>query len=279
MIAGLQNPVYIWNWQTNERIGVYERPVAPDYRGEVRHEYWLVKFVAQNQWVVLGSSKGSILVLKCPTMGHIREFKAHRDSITSLEVHPTRSLLLSCSYPLSLKLWDWNDRNWYSSGKKFNITSPVTQVMFNPKYVNTFATLDHYGVVKMWRIGHLNPIATTQALGHHWTSDRFTYIGDRHFIATINDQIAWIVDLEQEEHVHTLYITEKIVAIVCHPTRPLLVIASDDGSIRVWDSTTHRLKKSYVNSPKNPLHIGFAGSKRIVIGHEEGITVMDIDLE
>lgn len=76
-----------------------------------------------------------------------------------------------------------------------------------------------------------------------------------------------------------LHIEEGTVAIVCHPTHPVLVTASEDGSIRVWDSTTCRLKKAYANLPKDAIHIGFTGSRRLVIGYIKGILVLDIHLE
>lgn len=52
-----------------------------------------------------------------------------------------------------------------------------------------------------------------------------------------------IYDLQKEEHVHTLgtpHTNEITVAVISHPTRPIFVTASDEGTIRVWDSFTYR---------------------------------------
>lgn len=279
------NTVYIWNMQTKESIGIYKKHEAP-VGGEARLDDMLAKFIPRKQWVVIGNSSGSIHVCTCPAMDHIMQFKAHRDGVTSLEIHPTRPLLLSCSYDaLSLKLWDW-DRGWSCTGM-FDVTGPVRQVMFNPKHTRTFATCDKDGIVKMWRIGHHDPVATTHRLDDYTdyddgTSDFFTYIGEQHFIAAIDGHTTNIWDLQKEKHVHTLCIAEavdKIIAADCHPTRPVFVTASKDGSIHVWDSITYRLKKAYVNLRRDPLRIGFTGSRRLVIGYKEGISVLDIDLE
>jgi WD40 repeat protein len=92
-----------------------------------------------------------------------------------------------------------------------------------------------------------------------------------------------IWDLLKAKHVHTLQTTEttehEITATICHPTRPLLITASSDGSIRVWDCNTYRLNKTYMNVRKSPRHIGFTDSGRLVIGSSNGISIIDIDLE
>ncbi|KAF7087353.1 hypothetical protein CFC21_090551 [Triticum aestivum] len=282
--------VYIWNWQTNEEVGHYK-----SHMGRVR--YSVAKFIAQEQWVVIGDSDGSILVHTCPTMDLVKEFNAHGDCVSLLAVHPTRPFLLSCcNSPLSLKLWDWN-RDW-SCTRIFDVRSPLREVMFNPKHISTFATHEDGGVIKTWRIGHPSPVAKMHKLDGKplWPINCFTYSGDQHFIATILGKTTYILDLQKEECVHTLYSSEtedriytnhhisasgeSIFVVACHPTRPVLVTASQNGSIRVLDSTTYRLKKAYDNLGKNPIHVGFTGSSRLVIGYRNGtISVIDMDLE
>lgn len=141
------NTVYIWNMQTEERMGMYKNPALP-IGEEVRLDYMRAKFIPPKQCVIIGNSSGSILVHTCPSMDLVKEFKAHRDRVTSLAVHSTRPLLLSCSYrDLSLKIWDWN-RGWFCVGV-FDIPRPVTQVMFNPKHTSTFATCNVRGVLQV----------------------------------------------------------------------------------------------------------------------------------
>jgi len=134
--------VYIWNWQTDEKLGECMYP------GGVRYDRPVAKFIALKQWAVVGDQEGSICVHTCPSMDKIKEFEAHRYDITSLDVHPTRPFLLSCSIPtFSLKLWDWN-RDWCCT-QIFEITGIVSQVMFHPKYTNSFAVLHDDGIVKV----------------------------------------------------------------------------------------------------------------------------------
>ncbi|XBH66118.1 hypothetical protein VPH35_119577 [Triticum aestivum] len=273
------NNVYIWNMQTKETIGIYKNPALPIVE-EVRPDYMRAKFIARKECVIIGNSSGSILVRTCPSMDLVKEFKAHRDRVTSLAVHSTRPQLLSCSNRgLSLKIWDWN-RGWFSVGV-FDITRPVTQVMFNPNHTSTFATCNGRGMLQMWRIGHPDPVATTHGQRSR-TGGIFTYSGEQHFIAAADGYYTIIWDLQKAKQVHELYVQEtrrQTVAVVCHPTRPVLVTAFKDGSIRVWDSNTYRLKKAYENLQEDPKHIGFTGARRLVIGYKEGISVLDIDLE
>lgn len=275
------NRIHIWNWKTNEIMGILPGKSWSNLEGgKVGCEDVVAKFITRKSWVVMGFPNGFVDVRMYPTMDLVKEFRAHLEGLTSLAVHSTRPFLLTCGYPLSMKLWDWN-RNWSCTGI-FDIAKPVTQVMFDPKDSSIFAALDKDGAVKAWRIGHPDPIATTRGVEDYESSQLFTYAGDRHFIAAIDGQAALIWDLLKEEHVHTLQITgttEHIIATICHPARPVLITISSDGSIRVWDCNTYRLKKTYMHFRKYPRHVGFTDSGRLVIGCSHGISIMDIDLE
>lgn len=184
--------VYVWNWQTNKKIGEYWSCVEiPEYHGEVLDGKHVAKFIPRKQWVVIGNSRGSILVRTCPSMDLVKEFKAHREPVTSLVVQSTRPLLLSCSnHSLSLKLWDWS-RGWSCIGT-FDLASHVGEIVFNPKHASTFATLDDDGIVEMWRIGQPDPVTRTHKLDHFGSTQFFTYSGDQHFIAASNDELVCI---------------------------------------------------------------------------------------
>jgi coatomer subunit beta' len=139
LIIGWENTVYIWNWQTNERIGEYKRRISyTDGNSTV------AQFIARKHWAVIGKTDGSILVLMCPKMDPLKEINAHREGVTSLGVHRTRPLLLSAS-SMSVKLWDWN-RGWSCTGM-FEVTTPVRQVMFNPKNATTFVSFHEDGKI------------------------------------------------------------------------------------------------------------------------------------
>lgn len=138
LINGWENTIYIWNWQTNERIGEYQMRISYPDGNDV------AQFIARKHWVVTGKTDGSILVLMSPKMDPVKEFHAHHEGVTSLAIHRTRPLLLSSS-SLSVRLWDW-DRGWSCTGM-FEVTTPVRQVMFNHKHTTTFASFHKDGKV------------------------------------------------------------------------------------------------------------------------------------
>lgn len=76
-----------------------------------------------------------------------------------------------------------------------------------------------------------------------WTG---TYIHDTNlctYFFSLFVLLNQIWDIQKAKQVHELYVQEtrrQTVAVVCHPTRPVLVTAFKDGSIRVWDSNTYR---------------------------------------
>lgn len=142
------NRIHIWNWKTNKLMEILPRKLWPNLEGgKVGCKDVVAKFIARKSWVVMGSPDGFIHVCMYPTMDLVKEFRAHREGFTSMAVHSTRPLLLTCGYPLSMKLWDWN-RNWTCS-ETFDIAKPVTQMMLDPKHYSNFATLDTDGAVKV----------------------------------------------------------------------------------------------------------------------------------
>ncbi|KAJ0752295.1 putative transcription factor WD40-like family [Helianthus annuus] len=53
-----------------------------------------------------------IRVYNYNTMDKVKVYKAHTDYIRCVAVHPTLPYILSCSYDMLIKLWDW-EKSWY----------------------------------------------------------------------------------------------------------------------------------------------------------------------
>lgn len=274
--------VYIWNWQTKQKIHLNIRQAR------------LAKFIARKKWLVIGK-KQSIHVYKCPTLDQINEVMQFRvqdsersDCYMKLAVHPSRPFVMSYgrdnSSVASMKLWNW-EQNW-SCTQIFDVTSLVLQVMFNTKDTNTFTTLSrkYEGVnsVKIWKFDRSTPIATMpEGLEGTKLASVFTRGADQHLITAIRGSCAEIWDLHKGERVHTLSIHGgHIVAVACHPKHPVLVTSSSRGTIRVWDCNTYRLKKEYVGNEWSRLHdLAFLESGRLVVICESEVGILDIDVD
>ncbi|XP_044405342.1 RAC-beta serine/threonine-protein kinase A-like isoform X3 [Triticum aestivum] len=281
--------IYIWDYQTKQKIKL-----------DV-DEAHSAKFIARKRWLVIGR-RDSIHVYTCPTFDQVeivRKFDVFerelrdvrlRRCYTEVVVHPTSPYLLSYCHDSydgpSMKLWNW-DQNW-SCTRTFDITSPtvLVQIMVNTKDTNTFATLDQDDRVKIWKFAFSQPIATLEGLkGTSMLENIFTYRGGRHLITAIFGSNAVIWDPHTEKCVHTLSIydgrrpDDKIVAVVCHPKRPVLVTASKHRYVHVWDCNTYRLKKEYVNLSREPRELAFLSSGRLVILYDDGVEITDTALE
>jgi len=223
---------YIWNWQTNEKMG--EHRMLGEYRSKV------AKFVAQKQCVVIGGDYGSILVGTCPTLDHFTQFRAHPANVTALAVHPTWPFLLSsCNNP-SVKLWNWS--HGWSCENVYEVNASmrkIRKIMFHPTHARAFMTVHENGSAMDWRLRHLTPVTIDVSGGKG--EAMYTYLGDRQGIAAINGRAAAIDDLKKNgKPAHSFHITENIVDIICNPTRRILVTVSLDGFIHIWDYITYR---------------------------------------
>lgn len=78
----------------------------------------------------------------------VSSFNAGGTHITPLAVHPTQPYVLSSSNDQLIKLWDW--QNGWKCTKKFEGHKDIVwQVMFNPKDINTFASVSDDRYVKV----------------------------------------------------------------------------------------------------------------------------------
>lgn len=149
------------------------------------------------------------------------------------------------------------------------------QVVWNPKDTNTFASASLDYSIKVWSIGTSIPNFTLE--GHEKgvnCIDYFTGIssflisrsnetlfepqstqpclffgrpgGDRPYLVSgADDKLTKIWDYQTKSCVQTLEgHTHNISAVCFHPELPIVLTGSEDGTIRIWHSTTYRLENS-----------------------------------
>eukprot|EP01106_Pelomyxa_sp_JSP_P004712 TRINITY_DN174_c0_g1_i6.p1 TRINITY_DN174_c0_g1~~TRINITY_DN174_c0_g1_i6.p1 ORF type:complete len:187 (+),score=66.60 TRINITY_DN174_c0_g1_i6:259-819(+) len=177
-------------------------------------------------------------------MKKVRALEAHSDYIRSLAVHPSLPYLLSSSDDMSIKLWDW-DKNWHNVMVFEGHTHYVMQVAFNPKDPNTFASASLDKTIKIWQLNSANPNFTLE--GHEKGVNCVDYIvdGDKPYLVSgADDKLVKVWDYQNKTCVSTLEGHTGNVSSVCyHPELPLLLSASEDGSICMWATPTHRPDK------------------------------------
>lgn len=264
--------VHVWNYQTQTLVKTFEVSELPTRTA---------KFIAKKQWMIAGSDDMYIRVFNYNTMKKVKVFEAHSDYIRCLAVHPTQPFVLSTSDDMSIKLWDW-EKNWHNVMIFEGHTHYVMQVVFNPKDPNTFATASLDRTVKVWGLNSPNPYFTLE--GHEKGVNCVEYVseGDKpYLISGADDKTAKVWDYQNKTCVSTLEGHGHNVSCVCfHPELPLIVTASEDGSVRIWNSNTFRSEKVLNYSMERVWSLAFLrGSNLLAVGYDEGSVLLKFGRE
>ncbi|KAK4531355.1 hypothetical protein CCYA_CCYA07G2212 [Cyanidiococcus yangmingshanensis] len=201
------------------------------------------RFIERKSWVIVAADDLFVRVYNYNTMEKVREFEAHQDYVRAVAVHPTRPVFLTASDDMLIKLWDW-ERNWSCNMVYEGHSHYVMQVVFNPKDPNTFASASLDCTVKIWNL--TSPVPNMSLEGHRKGVNCVDYYpgNDRpYLISGGDDERAIIWDMQTRTPVQELLgHTANVSAVRFHPTRPLILTAGEDGSVRIWNSNTYRLE-------------------------------------
>ncbi|XP_039778943.1 putative coatomer subunit beta'-3 [Panicum virgatum] len=206
----------------------------------------LAKFLAHQQWVMAGTTGGSIHVYDCDSKEQKRVLHKHTKPIKSLAIHGTESLVLSASMDGKILLWDYAGEDW-NLRKTFDVKSQcLMQVAFDPKDTNMFASAQDK-TVKIWDRCQDDSQLTTILTGHSYQIECLDYFsggGDKPYMITgSRDKTAKIWDCKNASCVQTLEGHAGPVDIVCCHSGVVSILITgcrEDGSIRLWNSTDFR---------------------------------------
>jgi len=271
--------VLIWDYESGTCVKSFELSDLP-----VR----CAKFVARKQWFLAASDDMHLRVFNYNTMEKIRDMEGHSDYIRFIEVHPTLPYFLSSSDDMTIKLWDW-ERNFECTQYFEGHAHYVMQVKFNPKDTNTFASASLDRSVKVWGLGSNVPHYTLD--GHERGVNCVDYYpsGDKPYILSgADDRTVKVWDYQTKSIVHTLDgHTHNVCAVLFHPKLPLIASASEDGTVRLWQSSTYRAETTLnygmerawtlsATKEANKLAIGFDdGCVVIELGSDDPVASMD----
>jgi len=261
--------VMIWDYETSTCVKSFELSELP-----VR----CAKFIARKQWFIAASDDMRLRIYNYNTMEKVKEIEAHQDYIRFLEVHPSLPYILSCSDDMSVKLWDWNqdlECTQYFEGHQHY----VMQIKFNPKDTNTFASGSLDRSIKVWGLG--SPVAHYTLEGHERGVNCLDYYpsGDKPYILSgADDKTVKIWDYQTKSIVHSFDgHSHNVCAVLFHPKLPIIASASEDGTVRLWSSTTYRAESTLNYGMERAWALAATKeSNMLACGFDEGCVVVEL---
>jgi coatomer subunit beta' len=192
---------------------------------------------------------------------------------------------------MSIKLWDW-EKNWDCVMTFEGHSHYVMMVKVNPRDTNTFASGSLDRTIKVWGLTAGTPHFSLEGPGSHERGvNCIDYYpgGDKPYLLSgADDRTVKIWDYQTKACLQTLDGHSHNVSSVCfHPRLPLIISASEDGTVRLWHSTTYRpettlnygLERAWALAPTkdaNKLAIGYdEGTVVIKLGNEKPVASLD----
>ncbi|KAH8814640.1 coatomer protein [Flagelloscypha sp. PMI_526] len=204
-----------------------------------------VSFIARKNWFVAGSDDFQLRVFNYNTHEKVTTFEAHPDYIRCLTVHPTLPVVLTGSDDMSIKAWDW-DKGWKNIMTYEGHTHYIMNLTFNPKDSNSFASACLDRTVKMWSLATPQPKFTLEAHEKGVNYVDFYQGSDKPYLVTSSDDKSVKVwDYISKSCVQTLEgHTSNVSFAVWHPRLPILISGSEDGTVKLWNSSTYRIENT-----------------------------------
>jgi coatomer subunit beta' len=201
--------------------------------------------------------------------------------IRCIAVHPTQSFVLTGSDDMTIKLWNW-DQDWKCVRVFEGHTHYVMSLAINPKDPNTFASSCLDRTVKVWSF--TTPTANFTLDAHDKGVNHVDYYhgGDKpYLITTGDDKFVKIWDYQTKACIQTLEGHTSNVSFACfHPTQPIIVSGSEDGTVKLWHSNTYRLEQTLNYGLERAWCVTYLrGRQDIGMGFDEGVVVIKMGRE
>ncbi|KAF9260701.1 coatomer protein [Marasmius fiardii PR-910] len=270
IITALYNgSVNIYNHETGALVKTFEVAEVP-----VR----CIKFIARKNWFVAGSDDFQLRVFNYNTHEKVAAFEAHPDYIRCLTVHPTASIVLTGSDDMTIKAWDW-DKGWKNIQTYEGHTHYIMNLAFNPKDSNTFASACLDRTVKMWSLGSPNANFTMDAHEKGVNYVDFYPGADRPYVVTTgDDKTVKVWDYHSKSCVQTMEgHTNNVSFAVFHPNLPIVISGSEDGTVKIWNSSTYRIENTLSYALERSWCVALRkDANEVALGYDEGIVVIKL---
>ena len=161
-------------------------------------------------------------------------------------------------------------------------THYIMNLSFNPKDSNTFASACLDRTVKVWSLG--SPVANFTLDAHDKGVNYVEYYhgGDKPYLVTTgDDRLIKIWDYLSKSCIQTLEgHTSNVSFAIFHPSLPILVSGSEDGTVKIWHSATYRLENTLDYGLERAWCVAYAKKGNdVAFGFDEGAVVVKLGRE
>ena len=153
---------------------------------------------------------------------------------------------------------------------------------FNPKDANTFASSCLDKTVKVWSLG--SPVANFTFEAHDRGVNYVEYYhgGDKPYIVTVgDDRLIKVWDYLSKSCIQTLEgHTATVTFAIFHPSLPILISGSEDGTVKIWNANTYRLENTLDYGLERAWCIAYSKKgNNVAFGYDEGAVVVKLGRE
>ncbi|KAJ3991040.1 coatomer protein [Lentinula boryana] len=279
VLTGLYNgQVHIYHTETGALLKTFEVADVP-----VR----CIKFITRKNWFIAGSDDFQLRVFNYNTHEKVASFEAHPDYIRCLAVHPTLSLVLTGSDDMTIKVWDW-EKGWKNVQMYQGHTHYIMNISFNPKDTNTFASACLDRTVKIWSISTISSTSSTSSPQANFTLDAHekgvNYVdfypgNDKPYLVTCgDDKIVKVWDYLSKSCVQTMEgHTNNVSFAVFHPSLPVIISGSEDGTVKIWNANTYRIENTLSYALERAWCVALhKTANEVAVGYDDGVVVIKL---
>ncbi|KAJ1429085.1 WD40/YVTN repeat-like-containing domain superfamily [Sesbania bispinosa] len=242
-----------------------------------------------------------------------RKLAQRSERVKSVDLHPTEPWILASLYSGTVCIWNYQSQ---TMAKSFEVTElPGADDMFIRVY--NYNTMDKVKVFEA-HTDYIRCVAVHPTLPYVLSSSDDMLIsfgigrrldlypdieGHSHYVMQVTfnpkdtntfasaslDRTIKVWDYQTKSCVQTLEgHTHNVSAVCFHPELPIIITGSEDGTVRIWHSTTYRLENTLNYGLERVWAIGYLkGSRRvgrlamtegtimIKLGREEPVASMD----
>ncbi|KAG8937127.1 hypothetical protein FRC02_006327 [Tulasnella sp. 418] len=152
----------------------------------------------------------------------------------------------------------------------------------NPKDSNTFASACLDRTVKIWSFGSGHPNFTLDAHEKGVNYVEYYHGGEKPYLVTTgDDRLVKVWDYHSKSCIQTLEShTSNVSFAIFHPSLPIIISGSEDGTVKIWHSNTYRLENTLSYALERAWCVAYRkGANDVAVGFDEGIVVLQLGRE